>query len=290
MRYFEITKSDHILESQEELTESPMADFEIHGDANTAGSFTDDDLRAIRNPKWLQKVHTAFANSTDHYFNVYIVNLKDAILPAPDRDADVHYRFDSSMNAKKYDHIGKFPGLIGPAYVEKLIGKLPPNHENCINVLLVENEGENKISLTPWMLAHRIIHALLASSNFTSREINNLMDSFAHNVASKLLFGGARWATPTEDDLLKALSYVGTTKAQINNKLNGYFEFEVEMGTQFIVNGKIKPFRNDFSNIGVDITPEIQNKMNNYLIEMNEKFNIEFRELLYGSVGQFCIL
>jgi hypothetical protein len=90
------------------------------------------------------------------------------------------------------------------------------------------------------------------------------------------------------EKVLRLLSCIGTTKAQKTNNLNGTEEFVVEMGTQFLVSGKIKPFRNDFSDF--DITQKDQEKLDIILNDANIKFNELFDELFKLSVGNFVIL
>jgi len=55
-----------------------LLDFKIYGDLETPGSFCSDDLKAIRNPKWIKKLFNAFSKS-QFDFNVYLYNVKDGI-------------------------------------------------------------------------------------------------------------------------------------------------------------------------------------------------------------------
>src|SRR5580765_6403646 len=63
-----------------QLVEAPLADFGAVGDPETPGSLRADDLRAIRNPKWREKVYRAF-QKTPYDFNVYVYNGPEGIAP-----------------------------------------------------------------------------------------------------------------------------------------------------------------------------------------------------------------
>jgi len=63
-----------------DLLEAPLADFGAIGDQDVPGSLRADDLRAIRNPKWREKVYRAFQN-TPFDFNVYVFNAPEGIAP-----------------------------------------------------------------------------------------------------------------------------------------------------------------------------------------------------------------
>jgi len=276
MRYFEI------------IAESPLSDFEIHGDVHTVGSFDNTDLKAMRNPKWVEKVHNAFSK-TPFKFNIYIVNLPEAIIPAPDNQSHVRYRFDNAMNVREYPSIRRLIGQIAPEYAQKILEKLPPDHENSINVLLVENEGDNKIALTPFIVAHRVVHSMLAANYSIDHIITNEFWNFSHRLTNMIFGKGNRWHIAKKEEILEALALVGTTRAQRTNNLNSAGEFVIEMGAQYLIVGRIKPFRNDFSRID-DFNASQQEEIDKFLVEFNNKFNELFEELFKCEVGNFFLL
>jgi hypothetical protein len=160
-----------------EINEAPLADFGTYGDLDTEGSFRSGDLKAMQNPKWIEKVDN-YLKKCPRDINLYLVN------KAGNRD---------------FLLISERTGVQPIQVVEQIIGKKVPNSEQSITVVLMHNEGAERIALTPWIVAHRIAHALLTPSS-RQDDINQvagfveLGSEFLSQMASFLIsteFGGA---------------------------------------------------------------------------------------------------
>jgi hypothetical protein len=138
-----------------EINEAPLADFGTYGDLDTEGSFRPGDLKAMQNPKWIEKVDN-YLKKCPRDINLYLVN---------------------KAGNREFVTISELDGVQPLSVVEKIIGKKVPNSEQSITVVLMHNEGAERIALTPWIVAHRIAHALLAPG-IRQDDINQQVKSF----------------------------------------------------------------------------------------------------------------
>jgi len=233
-----------------EINEAPIADFGTSGDLDKEGSFRASDLKAIRNPKWVEKVHDAFSK-TEFDFNLYLHNAEDAIL---------------NLGGKYYDarsiaELRKFHGLASMPDVAKVIGFQPPNWQQSITVLLVENEGDERFPLTPWMLAHRVAHAFLYADRSpeatSNQDIANFVNEYDREFSkfvreidipmSRLLPPGAakEAADLPEGEYMRFMAkhyakMLGQFRSAREGTIRDAGEFKVECFTQYLVQGAIK--------------------------------------------------
>lgn len=242
-----------------EITEAPITDFGAYGDLEKEGSFRPDDLRAIRNPKWLNNVYSAFAK-TPYEFNLYVYNAEDGRCAFHQPDGSWSY-----LNVRDLKDVRKWSGVYSIQQMREMLGVTPPNYEQRLNVLLVENEGSGRVPLTPWIIAHRIGHAMLyaggdyaangtkdlnyAVRNFYSL-MNNMMNRLKSTFASSQHHAG-RMAGAKERDRLDDPTYgdtnqlgviaslIGKMKSAKNENLTTGGEFFVECMAQYIVQGKV---------------------------------------------------
>ena len=124
------------------LQEAPIGDYKPIGNFDKSHSFRDKrDRTLITNPRSVECLKDKF-NNTTHDFNMFFVNL-----PGAGRHAEV----------------GILKGGIGE--VERRLGKQVAdevsrsNLEDAINVIFTNNNGAEKMVMTPWIIAHRIAHA-----------------------------------------------------------------------------------------------------------------------------------
>ena len=65
------------------------------------------------------------------------------------------------LEVRNLDNLKKYVGVNPISLVARLIGKEPPEASKSITIVMVENESTNRISMTPWILAHRVGHAVI---------------------------------------------------------------------------------------------------------------------------------
>lgn len=160
-----------------EITESPIADFQFIDKSDTVGptnrlrgnSFPEEDIKAMRSPKWHAKLLRTFSK-TSLPINLYAFNANSLQVVSHYSDPDdIGPR--GSVVAPKSDlrEMHKWAGDYNPTQFETTFGLLPPNYENCLNFMFLQNEGDERVPMTPWIAAHRMIHALLTTSTGIGR-------------------------------------------------------------------------------------------------------------------------
>lgn len=226
------------------LLEAPLADFGTFGDPDTEGSFRPDDLRAMKKPAWRKKVENAFAKSP-YKFNIYIYNGAEGMAPVG--------KSDERLNVRNLENLNKYAGVTPLNVVETMIGKLPPEADSSISVILVENEGGQRMPLTPWILVHRCVHAILYAESDNDLRADNLGDalkmlarlftSFIHTVEEHFrrtgIYKDQVLAANYNQRMPLVASIIGKMKSAKNNKLANDGEFYVETITQYIINGHV---------------------------------------------------
>ncbi len=241
-----------------EITEAPIADFGTYGDMSQEGSFRANDLRAMSNPKWQAKVHRMFAK-TEFPINLYLVNAPNdktilGLFGNPNTETS-SYRDLSGLN--------KWSGIKSKTEIEGLIGRelQHADLEQAITVVLIENEGDGRIALTPWMVAHRMAHAMVLShdpqkygdlTNYVNRmfpAFNNFINivdmRMKQNHAEYRDFHDEMRDTKGGSASYHAVSkFFGQTKGM--QRLESPGEFLVEAFAQYMVQGAFKMNRVEF--------------------------------------------
>lgn len=234
-----------------EITEAPIADFGTYGDMSQEGSFRSNDIKAMTNPKWQAKLHRMFER-TEFPINLYLIN-------APN---DIHtpaFMGSPAMSRSGYRDVGNlrnWAGIRSKDDIEQLLDRkfTPAEYEQAITVCLIENEGDERIPLTPWMVAHRISHAFLLEHDRNKYyDIANLVsglfskwNAFIEVAHTRLEQSSADYSDMYEkfretkygQAKFHAVSaYLGQTKGMKN--LSNAGEFLVESFAQFLIQGKV---------------------------------------------------
>ncbi len=217
-----------------DLFEAPIADFQYldHGDGD---SFRDDDRRAITSPKWQAKLVNMFRNTVEPV-NLYIANQKFLTTyqnPWPNSEhADKQVVVTPRLQT---DSMQEWAGTYNAHEFQKTFGFLPPNYQAAINVVLTQNEGDERLPLTPWMVGHRIIHAIATrrtkmGSNTPARE--HMTSAF---ILMQEVMAAVRRDSYLEDAEMWAR--ISTLTSARTRKIERGGEFIVELFTQFYLKG-----------------------------------------------------
>jgi len=231
-----------------EITEAPLADFGAYGDLDTEGSMRSSDLKAVRNPKWVKKVHTAFSK-TPYDFNLYLLNAPDGVMS-----------FDGKYyHTRSYDDVRKYHGLISLKNIEKFVGFVPPNSEQSITVLIASNEGDERLALTPWILAHRVAHAIMyadrSQEHMKSTDLTMVLNNLT--VMATSTFSSLRYRMERlnpdlmqgpKDYMVNIAHMIGKFKSARDGTIRDSGEFLVECFTQYITQGAVSFIRFDVPN------------------------------------------
>lgn len=185
-----------------EIFEAPLADFDIYGDRTNAGSYTASDVRAYNSNKWFAKVISHF-NKVPQKINIYLYNAPNGKFTVGDEEV---------KSIREYAN-GRL-NMVSKYRLEQILGIKIPRDTQSINFIMFDNEGDEKVGLTPWILAHRLVHALL--------------------------FGTSVWDTRALRSLAKTeYRKLFKFKSAKNNAVVRETEYIIELFTQYIVQGKI---------------------------------------------------
>lgn len=166
------------------LLEAPIGDFQFIDKSDemfpgnmkqppirTGSSFRDDDKKALQNPKWREKLLHQFRNVPET-INLYAVNAKFLYTYIKSQERIVIANHLSEMD--------EWAGNYSSEDFFHTFGFLPEGCEDAINFVMVQNEGDERLPLTPWMVGHRMIHALLFDRQNPKRDRADYQLSFSH--------------------------------------------------------------------------------------------------------------
>ena len=198
------------------LNEAPISQFDIVGDFDAGHSFTEPERNLIRRHQQSLKPHKAF-EKTPYDFKLFFLNTDHR---------DYAMKFNRSMvkGEPSVDNLSaKYGGTITRNTMIAL--DLPPEidiYSGSITVLYLSNFGGDKVSMTPWILAHRFVHAIEdeAYRRKQNMVLAGLWDDFAKGVS--ILY----------------YSYPFTMKSARSGNLTSE-EMPMEVMSQYIINGKV---------------------------------------------------
>jgi hypothetical protein len=218
--------ADHV----QELNEAPLADYQPMGDFEKPGPFRGTDKRLIPHPT--NQLKTArFFEQTPYDFRLFFSNI-----PGTGRYSEY--------------------GPMEPRVVQEIFGKnaeqILAGHENAITVVFVGNKGDSKVMLTPWMMAHRIGHAIQAGVRMRGgqgawkevedhffRGVNQILDDYYGQKGPPNRFDTqVDWS---RDKMYAALfNAIGTQRSSRTGQIRRPYEFLYELFAQYLGTGEIK--------------------------------------------------
>jgi len=128
----------------------PITDLGLYGDFSAAGSLRAEDRRLLSSAKVQRKI-------------------KDVLVGIP---IPIHLHFVNLPHVLEIGALPRFFRSADPASAEQKIGYMSAakfkrtydvklnTARNTLNLVFIENEGENRLPFTPWIIAHRLYHAL----------------------------------------------------------------------------------------------------------------------------------
>ena len=245
----------------------PLTRYERIGDFDKSHSFRHaNDRKILTNPRAIEKLHKRFAG-TSVDFEFYMVNLP---------------------GYSKFINIGQIEKLFIQRNMSQLAEWFDANGwpgNNSINVIYTNNLGNNRLPMTPWILAHRLSHAMATSFGRTSpnpmyKLLHIYYDhikyiaidyhndkSFIDNIGSFLL----------EKNIA---NNIGTTRAARNHKLTSAYELFHELFAQYILTGEVHKLNLPPRQIATRFTYGNPRPRNTYYRTNNDTSNVELQKLL----------
>lgn len=216
---------------KEIITEAPITDYEPLGDFNKPGSFNDPrDKKLIQNKKHEQKLFKFF-QKTGVDFRIFPVNHPG--LRSYSETGSVKPEFIQQIFAKR------------PEIAEKILSDVD---SDSITIVYVSNTGTNKVVMTPWIMAHRFGHAIVADRNNSSagaawRYAESFFFRTIHEILSTIYrvnVSGDRYNARYDQYYTALFHAIGTQRSSRQELLQRPFEFLYELFAQFLQTGKIK--------------------------------------------------
>ena len=209
-------------------TEAPLADYQPIGDFDKPGPFRGPDKKLIPHPVNQLKT-TKFFEKTPYDFRLFFSNI-----PGTGRYSEY--------------------GVMDPDTVKIIFGdageQIVTGHENAITVVYVGNSGDSKVMLTPWMMAHRLGHAIQAGARGQMRDqqhpwkagedhffgqVNSMLEEYYGKSGQR---GGNLKAelTPEYNALFNAM---GTQRSSRSGEIRRPYEFLYEIFAQYLGTGAV---------------------------------------------------
>lgn len=211
------------------ITEAPLADYQPLGDFNKPGPFRGVDKKLVPHPT--NQLKTAkFFEKTPYDFRLFFSNIP---------------------GTGKYSEYGPMKPETVQEIFKQYASSIIENSEDAITIVFVGNKGDSKVMLTPWMMAHRIGHAVQAGERLTGRKgtwstvenhffksINNILDDYYGKKGQV-----NRYDTQIDwsrNKLYTALfNAIGTQRSSRTGQIIRPYEFLYELFAQYLGTGQI---------------------------------------------------
>lgn len=213
------------------VVEAPLGDYQPLGDFDRPGPFRGPDKKLVPHPTNQLKA-TRFFDNTPYNFRLFFSNI-----PGTGRYSEY--------------------GPMDPAMVREIFkgnaDRILNGSENAITVVFVGNKGDSKVMLTPWIMAHRIGHAIQAGQR-TSRNpsawhnaemhffagINRLLEQFYGKFSQSRMGvtpNSMRYDLTAEYNAL--FNAIGTQRSSRKGQIRRPYEFLYELFAQYLGTGRI---------------------------------------------------
>lgn len=211
------------------VDEMALSKYTTFGDFTKPGPFRGPDKRLIPHPKNQLKTQKFF-EKTPYDFRLFFSNVPGF--------------------GKYSEHGAMHPGEIRNTFNKEQADQIINGHENSITVVYVGNKGDAKVMLTPWMMAHRLGHAIQqatyrgggggewkeAEKHFFGT-VNNLLDEYYSKIGKPYNMPAMKWTLNPEYNAL--FNAIGTQRSSRSGQIRRPYEFFYELFAQYLGTGKI---------------------------------------------------
>ncbi len=288
----------NVWEQEDPIDEMALAKYQTFGDFDKPGSFTGVDKKLIPHPKNIQKA-TKFFEQTPYDFRLFFANISG---------------------------LGKYreTGPVSPEQIRQIFNKEQADEiingsEDTITVIYVNNVGDRKVMMTPWIMAHRFGHAIQAGvrgkrtwsawsemeKHFFSQINQILVNDYGKQA------GAATRRINTDDSFRQALSTeynalfnaIGTQRSSRERQINRPYEFIYEMFAQYLKTGTVtlNPLPNSIPygkmvfgrpSQYLTLKPEVKNDPDTKYITdtLGNDMAILFGDVLSAAVGNIYVM
>lgn len=219
---------------EKSLLEAPITDYQTFGNFEKSSSFRHEtDRKMVTSPKAIQNVHKKFGK-TPYDFNLYFVN---------------------SAKANRHTEVGKVSLEWVQSNLDPAVGEALIKNRNVvgdsINMIFTNNKGVARIPLTPFMMAHRAMHAF-ARENRIRKNYNFLqVEKYLISQIKIIMeyYGNRNFTVAAEFEknnrrnqlaMIYLFNQIATFKSARDKNIRDWFEVLNELGAQYIITGNIK--------------------------------------------------
>lgn len=215
------------------ITEAPLTDYvPMHMDQGRR--FNPVDRRLVTHPTTQAKAKQFFAQTPINF----------------------RFFFNGSPGLRKYQESGEH----SPEDIKQIFGsdaeQILNGHEDAITVIFVGNAGADKVMLTPWVMAHRIGHAIVAGNrvgytapnirtiwgqteDYFFREVNGILTRFYDKQIEPHSSRGLPFVYSNRQEYNALFNAIGTQRSSREGRINRPYEFLYELFAQYIKDGHI---------------------------------------------------
>jgi len=185
--------------------------------------------KLLSDPKAVESLHKRF-QSTKHDFDLY---------------------FARGPKANKAEFREK--GVVDPQWAAENIDPSIKANPNAITVVFVGNVGAEKIPMTPWIIAHRIAHAVSSARGGGGGEHRKFIDQIEreffellktnYNFEKKSTYGmdvPSRYTVGNDEALRMLFNAIGTMRSARKGLVSRPNEFHHEVFAQYLLGKKVQ--------------------------------------------------
>lgn len=220
------------------LIEAPITDISFHGDMEHPGTFRQDDLKKFADPIWKERVMKLFQRAPVD-IELHIVN------GTPERKIELRSKY--TIDRVSIDNPASYVGIQSIQWAEHVLGH-PVDATGKIVCLLFNNEGSNRVGMTPWIVGHRIGHCFFERNSRPANENNyNMQSSIGDRLAGVInlveryhkSIGKHMSGVSSEERIIDVARLISPFRSARTGSVRDSGEYVVELLVQFLSTGAI---------------------------------------------------
>lgn len=293
------------MRAREIIVEVPVTDYELIGDFSKPGAFRDPEHKLVTHPVHIQKVK--------NFFEQVPVDFRFFMVNAP-RAGQIYRKAGLT---REWGEVT--PDQVRAAFPEQA-DRILADTDESITVIYLGNYGNKKVIMTPWIMAHRIGHAIQASNPVGGLYGGTVQDPTSDWGRAESYFFGAIYkilqevyGIPIRNNRMDytyrqqynaLFNAIGTQRSSREGQIFRPYEFFYELWTQFLKKGELtfnplpesipygrKAWGRPTNYLSMtrkyrDDSYAAQELLNKMAVELRDYFN----SVLYGSMGKIFLM
>lgn len=276
-----------------EIDEMALAKYQPMGDFTKPGPFRGPDKKLVPHPVNQLKTQKFFER-TPYDFRLFFSNIP---------------------GTGQYSEYGPMGSNAIKEIFKDQAEQILDGSEDAITIVFVGNKGDSKVMLTPWMMAHRFGHAIVAGNRNVDKrwgawreaeqhffgQINNLLKEYYNKTKFNQFDTNVNWQLRQEYNAL--FNAIGTQRSSRTGQIRRPYEFLYEIFAQYLGTGHVN-FNPLPTNLGygrkswgkstnsLNIKPEYRDENERKQIADRLAYDMElmFSDVLASSVGKIFVM